>query len=96
MLPVSSVTMFDSVNRTILRGVPTNAQLTLTLLRIAEQAHAPLPPPPIPRPYQTVKAARAASPGASHPPQAAEQLREHDFAFDADNYEVEGVKEEEH
>jgi len=31
---------------TILRGVPTNAQLTLTLLRIGEANKAPLPPPP--------------------------------------------------
>ncbi|KAI1792006.1 hypothetical protein LXA43DRAFT_888244, partial [Ganoderma leucocontextum] len=31
------------LRRTFLRGVPTNAQLTLTLLRIAEQAKAPLP-----------------------------------------------------
>lgn len=32
---------------TILKGVPTNAQLTLTLLRIAEENKAPLPPPPV-------------------------------------------------
>lgn len=31
----------------ILYGVPTNAQLTLTLLRIGEANKAPLPPPPI-------------------------------------------------
>ncbi|KAL2166188.1 hypothetical protein VTG60DRAFT_3148 [Thermothelomyces hinnuleus] len=31
---------------TILKGVPTNAQLTLTLLRHGEANHAPLPPPP--------------------------------------------------
>ncbi|KAL2174051.1 uncharacterized protein P884DRAFT_210039 [Thermothelomyces heterothallicus CBS 202.75] len=31
---------------TILNGVPTNAQLTLTLLRHGEANHAPLPPPP--------------------------------------------------
>lgn len=31
---------------TILKGVPTNAQLTLTLLRIGEANKAPLPPPP--------------------------------------------------
>ncbi|KAH8099327.1 hypothetical protein BXZ70DRAFT_1065633 [Cristinia sonorae] len=34
------------LRRTLLLGVPTNAQLTLTLLRIAEQQKAPLPPPP--------------------------------------------------
>lgn len=31
---------------TILKGVPTNAQLTITLLRIGEVNRAPLPPPP--------------------------------------------------
>ncbi|EPQ50194.1 hypothetical protein GLOTRDRAFT_50913, partial [Gloeophyllum trabeum ATCC 11539] len=31
---------------TFLKGAPTNAQLTLTLLRIAEAHKAPLPPPP--------------------------------------------------
>ncbi|KAH6623155.1 hypothetical protein F5144DRAFT_550738 [Chaetomium tenue] len=31
---------------TILKGAPTNAQLTLTLLRHGEANHAPLPPPP--------------------------------------------------
>lgn len=32
--------------RTLLEGVPTNAQLTLTLLRIGEINSSPLPPPP--------------------------------------------------
>ncbi|KAI0880902.1 uncharacterized protein GGS22DRAFT_77858 [Annulohypoxylon maeteangense] len=34
------------LRNTILKGVPTNAQLTLTLLRIGEANKAPLPPPP--------------------------------------------------
>ncbi|PSK55853.1 hypothetical protein B9Z65_4731 [Elsinoe australis] len=34
------------VRNTILKGVPTNAQLTITLLRIGEANKAPLPPPP--------------------------------------------------
>lgn len=34
------------LRNTILKGVPTNAQLTLTLLRIGEVNHKPLPPPP--------------------------------------------------
>jgi len=34
------------VRNTILKGVPTNAQLTLTLLRIGEANNSPLPPPP--------------------------------------------------
>jgi len=31
---------------TILKGVPNNAQLTITLLRLGENARSPLPPPP--------------------------------------------------
>ncbi|KZP18638.1 hypothetical protein FIBSPDRAFT_829233 [Athelia psychrophila] len=34
------------LRNSLLLGVPTNAQLTLTLLRIAEENKAPLPPPP--------------------------------------------------
>ncbi|CAO1629754.1 unnamed protein product [Parajaminaea phylloscopi] len=34
------------LRNTLLKGVPTNAQLTVTLLRIAEAAQSPLPPPP--------------------------------------------------
>lgn len=34
------------LRNTLLKGVPTNAQLTITLLRIGEINKAPLPPPP--------------------------------------------------
>ena len=34
------------IRNTILKGVPTNAQLTLTLLRVGEANKSPLPPPP--------------------------------------------------
>ena len=34
------------LRNTLLKGVPTNAQLTITLLRIGEANRAPLPPPP--------------------------------------------------
>lgn len=34
------------IRNTLLRGVPTNAQLTITLLRIGEANRAPIPPPP--------------------------------------------------
>ncbi|KAJ5198587.1 uncharacterized protein N7498_007704 [Penicillium cinerascens] len=34
------------MQKTLLKGVPTNAQLTLTLLRIGEINSSPLPPPP--------------------------------------------------
>lgn len=35
------------LRNTLLKGVPTNAQLTVTLLRIGEANKAPIPPPPI-------------------------------------------------
>ncbi|KAJ7756935.1 hypothetical protein B0H16DRAFT_1537466 [Mycena metata] len=35
------------LRNTVLKGVPTNAQLTITLLRIGEVNKAPLPPPPV-------------------------------------------------
>jgi hypothetical protein len=35
------------IRNTLLKGVPTNAQLTLTLLRVGEANKAPLPPPPL-------------------------------------------------
>ncbi|KAL8692949.1 MAG: hypothetical protein Q9218_002126 [Villophora microphyllina] len=34
------------IRNSILKGVPTNAQLTITLLRVGEANRAPLPPPP--------------------------------------------------
>ncbi|QSZ33151.1 hypothetical protein DSL72_002737 [Monilinia vaccinii-corymbosi] len=34
------------IRNTLLKGVPTNAQLTITLLRIGEAHKAPIPPPP--------------------------------------------------
>ncbi|KAJ5691898.1 hypothetical protein N7462_001321 [Penicillium macrosclerotiorum] len=34
------------IQKTLLKGVPTNAQLTLTLLRIGEINSSPIPPPP--------------------------------------------------
>ncbi|KAL7793824.1 hypothetical protein V8C37DRAFT_377476 [Trichoderma ceciliae] len=37
---------FIELRNTILRGIPTNAQLVITLLRIGERNKAPIPPPP--------------------------------------------------
>ncbi|CAM1500444.1 Fc.00g096060.m01.CDS01 [Cosmosporella sp. VM-42] len=37
---------YVELRNTLLRGVPTNAQLTITLLRIGERNRAPVPPPP--------------------------------------------------
>lgn len=71
--------------------MPTNAQLTLTLLRVAEQAKAPLPPPPVARAHHTADAVDAANPAPAHSQEAADALKEHDFAFDTEGYEVECV-----
>ncbi|KAK1457845.1 hypothetical protein CMEL01_15828 [Colletotrichum melonis] len=37
---------YVELRNTILKGIPTNAQVTITLLRIGERNKAPLPPPP--------------------------------------------------
>lgn len=39
---------FVELRHSVLRGVPTNAQLTITLLRIGEKNKAPIPAPPDP------------------------------------------------
>ncbi|KAH8915028.1 hypothetical protein BT69DRAFT_1314422 [Atractiella rhizophila] len=39
-------TRWLELRNSILKGIPTNAQVAITLLRTAEQANAPLPPPP--------------------------------------------------
>ncbi|OKP13871.1 hypothetical protein PENSUB_446 [Penicillium subrubescens] len=40
---------WEKIENSLLRGIPTNAQLTLTLLRIGEANASPLPPPPTSR-----------------------------------------------
>lgn len=37
---------YVELRNTILKGIPTNAQVAITLLRIGERNKAPLPPPP--------------------------------------------------
>ncbi|KAI9883449.1 MAG: hypothetical protein M1823_004783 [Watsoniomyces obsoletus] len=61
---------------TILLGVPTNAQLTLTLLRIGEANKAPLPPPP-----------RSGQPPPTHPP----ALHGDDVPLDASHEEIQSA-----
>ena len=46
-----------------MRGVPTNAQITITLLRICEARKAPLPPPPIYNEAPPQKAAKLTTDG---------------------------------
>ncbi|KAH7100916.1 hypothetical protein BKA62DRAFT_705284 [Auriculariales sp. MPI-PUGE-AT-0066] len=38
---------FLGLRSTLLHGIPTNAQLTITLLRLAEACKMPIPPPPV-------------------------------------------------
>ncbi|KZT00031.1 uncharacterized protein LAESUDRAFT_709421 [Laetiporus sulphureus 93-53] len=73
------------LRRTLLKGVPTNAQLTVTLLRIAEAHKTPLPPPP---------STNKVTEGEEHSdPEAA--VKERDYEFDASNYEVESAHADE-
>ena len=58
---------------TLLKGVPTNAQLTITLLRIGEANKAPLPPPP-----------RSDEP----PPSRPASINGDELAIDASNEEI--------
>lgn len=37
---------FIELRNTVLRGIPTNAQLAVTLLRVGERNKVPIPPPP--------------------------------------------------
>ena len=54
------------IRNTLLKGVPTNAQLTVTLLRIGEANKAPLPPPPYSGPPPPVAAHENAGEGLEH------------------------------
>ncbi|PCH34499.1 hypothetical protein WOLCODRAFT_87511 [Wolfiporia cocos MD-104 SS10] len=71
------------LRRSILKGVPTNAQLTLTLLRIAEESKTPLPPPP-----STNKITEHPE---QHPDGPEAGVRAHDYEFDASHYPIEGA-----
>lgn len=57
---------FLEIRNTILKGVPTNAQLTLTLLRIGEANKAPLPPPPYSGPPPPMSAHENAGQNLDH------------------------------
>jgi hypothetical protein len=61
---------------TILKGVPTNAQLTLTLLRVGEANRAPIPPPP-----------RSDDPAPDH----AADLNKDELELDASRSEIDDV-----
>jgi len=50
------------IRNSLLKGVPTNAQLTITLLRIGEANKAPLPPPP----YSSLPPPKVAHETAGH------------------------------
>lgn len=61
------------MNSTLLKGVPTDAQLTLTLLRIGEANKAPLPPPPT---------------SSEEPSNRPKSLNHEDLALDASHAEI--------
>ncbi|KAI0467345.1 hypothetical protein F4859DRAFT_525987 [Xylaria cf. heliscus] len=75
------------MRNTVLKGVPTNAQLTLTLLRIGEANKAPLPPapvvraPPPDRPVEITDAELRAT-GAEPPLNATKEELEEAMAHD--------------
>ena len=64
---------FLEIRNTVLKGVPTNAQLAITLLRVGESNRAPLPPPP-----------SSTAPPSSKPA----DLNHEDLALDASHAEV--------
>ncbi|KAI0547762.1 hypothetical protein F4679DRAFT_586227 [Xylaria curta] len=75
------------MRNTVLKGVPTNAQLTITLLRIGEANNAPLPPapfvhaPPPDRPAEVTDAelrATGAEPPLNATEEELEEAMEHD------------------
>jgi len=95
------------LRNTIFKGVPTNAQLTITLLRIGEANKAPIPPPPRSNAPPPKKAAelsekdfRAA--GADYPLNATQQELDAAVAYDpkvaenVESKEVEAAKEHKH
>ncbi|KAL8734594.1 MAG: hypothetical protein Q9181_003160 [Wetmoreana brouardii] len=61
------------LRNSVLKGVPTNAQLTITLLRIGEANKAPLPPPPS---------------SDQPPPNRPKSLNGDDLPLDASNEEI--------
>ncbi|KAI5777244.1 hypothetical protein EDC01DRAFT_719812 [Geopyxis carbonaria] len=67
---------YVDIRNTLLKGVPTNAQLTLTLLRLAEARRAPLPPPPSSATDATAHAVKPPSADAAEnlPPASAAEV----------------------
>jgi hypothetical protein len=65
------------LRNSILKGVPTNAQLTLTLLRLGEANKSPLPPPPPPdaAPEATAREGLDMADDPNLPEEYREQLR---------------------
>jgi Protein of unknown function (DUF3292) len=66
------------LRNTLLKGVPTNAQLTITLLRIGEANRAPLPPPP-----------SSSDPPPEHPAELDKQALIEESGLDATGSEIE-------
>ncbi|KAL9933993.1 hypothetical protein V8E36_007075 [Tilletia maclaganii] len=91
------------LRNTLLRGIPTNAQLTVTLLRIGEAHKSPLPPPPLPvapgDPSQKLPEAevREGEEMADHPdlpPEYREALRRQALEREAERQAAEAAEED--
>ncbi|PWN23342.1 hypothetical protein BCV69DRAFT_280951 [Microstroma glucosiphilum] len=64
------------LRNSLLKGVPTNAQLTITLLRIAEAAKSPLPPPPPPIAAPKPEASQGNEMAGDVPPEYQQEMKE--------------------
>lgn len=81
------------LRNSILKGVPTNAQLTITLLRIGEVNKSPLPPPPpsISAPHPTGKDGKEIA--EEMPPEYEEEMKELGEKYEEEKGDQETEKE---
>lgn len=70
---------------TLLKGIPSDQQLTITLLRLGEMHDTPLPPPPM---YTEAPPERAVTPELEdNLPPVNPETAERDLTHDSENYE---------
>lgn len=82
------------LRNSLLKGVPTNAQLTMTLLRIGEANKSPLPPPPpaVNAPVPTAKEGHEMA--ADVPPEYEAELKEHHDEIQQGDVSAEGGQDD--